>query len=88
MTERTRSPDESSSRESSPVSVNLSDYSNVSSEQASAKSCGHSSMISGLEQSNDDLIDQTVARTSDAPEDCVNGKLYSAFAVRLQDTIF
>ena len=63
MTEHTRPSDDASSRDSSPLSLQLSHNSDIHSDRASAKSCGHSSKISGLEEGNGDMRASTVAST-------------------------
>ena len=67
MTEHTRPFDDASSRDSSPLSLQLSHNSDI--HQASAKSCGHSSKISGLEEGNGNMRASTVASTLDASEE-------------------
>ena len=81
MTEHTRPSDDASSRDSSPLSLQLSHNSDIHSDRASAKSCGHNSKISGLEEGNGDMRASTVASTLDASEECMNGGFYHVYIV-------
>ena len=76
MTEHTRPSDDASSRDSSPLSLQLSRNSDIHSDRASAKSCGHSSKISGLEEGNGNMRASTVASTL---EECMNGGFYHVY---------